>query len=140
MQASGIAVILLGGMLVAPAYCFALVRGIRPLPALTRFGFWVAVTGLMLFAVELAFVGMWGNLGTRAHLGPLFFRVHAGRTVCAAPACGCVPLLGKRSLARAWPGVAVLVWIAGAAALFYFYRVAETLYGIGGIGGPYLWP
>jgi hypothetical protein len=140
MEAFGIAVTLLAGLVAAPTFCFVLVRLVRRFPPVAALGFWAAVGALVLFGAELILVTVWGILGTRRHLGPAFFPVHALLTVGLAPACACALLLGRRSLARWWPVVAVLCWVVGAGCLFYQYDVAETLYGVGGVGGPYQWP
>jgi len=140
MESLGIAVALLGGIVAAPIFCLVLVKFVRLFQPVATLGFWVAVTAVAFFALELIFVSIWGVLGTRRHLGPVFFPIHAVLTLGLAPACACALLLGRRSLARWWPLVAALCWFAGAAAIFYQYDVAETLYGIDGIGGPNQWP
>jgi hypothetical protein len=140
MESFGIALALLGGLVAAPVFCFALVKLVRPFRWIAALGFWVGVATVALFGTELALVSVWGILGTRRHLGAAFFPVHALLTLGLAPACACALLLGTRSLARWWPLVAAFCWFAGAAAIFYQYDVAETLYGIDGIGGPYQWP
>jgi hypothetical protein len=140
MEAFGIALWLLGGLLAAPTFCFALVKLLRPIPVVSVIAFRVAAMCVALFGLELIFVCLWGVLGAREHLGPLFFPVHALLTLGVAPACACALLLGRFSLARWWPLAAVLCWFVGAGAIFYQYDVAETLYGIDGIGGPYHWP
>jgi hypothetical protein len=140
METLGIALALLGGIVAAPTFCFVLVKLVRRFPPIAILGFWVAAASVALFSVELILVSVWGVLGTRQHLGPAFFPVHALLTLGLAPACACALLLGKRSLARWWPVVAALCWLVGAASIFYQYDVAETLYGIDGIEGPYQWP
>jgi hypothetical protein len=135
MESLGIALALLGGIVAAPVFCFVLVKLIRPFGPAASFSFWAAAVALALFAIELLFVSLWGVLGTRERIGPTFFPIHALLTLGLAPACACALLLGRRSLA-----VAVFCWFVGAAAIFYQYDVAETLYGIDGVGGPYQWP
>jgi hypothetical protein len=137
MEAFGIAVMLLGGLVAAPTFCLVLVRLVRRFPPAATLGFWAGMVGVVLFGAEVILVSVWGILVTRRHLGPGFFPVHALLTAGLAPACACALLLGRRSLARWWPAVAVLSWVVGAGCLFYQYDVAETLYGIGGVGGPY---
>jgi hypothetical protein len=114
-----------------------LVKLVRPRKAIASWLFTSAVTMVLLFTVELLMVSISGVLGTRALIGPAFFPLHALLTLGLAPACACALLLGKRSIARWWPVAAALCWFIGAAAIFYQYDVAETLYGIDGIGGPY---
>ncbi len=137
METLGIALYLMGGVVAAPVFCYALVRLVRPQKAIASWLFTFAVTMVLLFAVELLLVSIRGVVGTRALIGPAFFPLHALLTLGLAPACAGALLLGRRSIARWWPVAATLCWFIGAAAIFYQYDVAETLYGIDGIGGPY---
>jgi hypothetical protein len=137
METLGIALYLIGGVVAAPVFCYVLVKLVRPHKAIASWLFTSAVTMVLLFAVELIMVSIRGVLGTRALIGPAFFPLHALLTLGLAPACACALLLGRRSIARWWPVAAALCWFIGAAAIFYQYDVAETLYGIDGIGGPY---
>lgn len=137
METLGIALYLIGGVVAAPVFCYVLVKLVHPRKAIASWLFTSAVTMILLFTVELLMVSIRGVLGTRALIGPAFFPLHALLTLGLAPACACALLLGKRCIARWWPVAAVLCWFIGAAAIFYQYDVAETLYGIDGIGGPY---
>ena len=69
MEAFGIALWLLGGLLAAPTFCFALVKLVRPIRAISLIAFWVAAMGVALFGLELILVRLWGVLGAREHLG-----------------------------------------------------------------------
>jgi hypothetical protein len=140
MEAFGIAVVLLVGLVGAPVYCFVLAKFVQPFPALAFFAFWMAAPLVALFVVEILLVITFGILGTRALIGPGFFLTHAVLSLAIGPALACVALLGHRGIARWWPLVAVVCWFVGAAAIFYRYNVAEALYGVDGFGGPYQWP
>jgi hypothetical protein len=140
VESFGIAIALLGGLVAAPIFCFAVVRLIRPFPALAVPCFWASLVFLGLFALELCLVSTRGVVGAREFVGPSFFLAHALLTLSLAPALACALLLGRRSFARYWFLAAVVCWFAGAGAIFYQYAVAETLYGVDGIGGPYLAP
>ena len=140
MEAFGIAVALLIGLVGAPVFCLGLVKVIRPFPAFASFGFWMAVPLVVLYAVEILLVVAFGVLGTRALIGPGFFLIHAVLSLTIGPALACVALLGRHGIPRWWPLVAIVCWVAGAAGIFYRYNVADTLYGIDGFGGPYQWP
>jgi hypothetical protein len=140
MEAFGIALALLIGLVGAPVFCFILAKLIRPFAALAAFGFWMAAPLVVLFAVEISLVLAFGVLGTRALVGPGFFLTHAVLSLAIGPALACVALLGPRGIPRWWRLVAVVCWLAGAGGIFYQYDVAETLYGIDGIAGPYQWP
>ncbi len=137
METLGIALYLMGGVIAAPVFCYALVKFVRPQKAIASWLFTSAVTVVLLFAVELLVVSVRGVLGARALIGPAFFPLHALLTLGLAPAFAGALLLGRRSIARWWPVAAAFCWFIGAAAIFYQYDVAETLYGIDGIGGPY---
>jgi hypothetical protein len=140
MEALGIAIYLIIGLIAAPVFCLILVRVIRRFPRLAAAGFWTAVPLLALFAIEIALVETNGVVGTRALVGPLYFLVHVLVTFAAAPALACLLLLGRRSVVGGWPMAAFICWWVGAAAIFYQYNVEETLYGVGGFGGPYQSP
>ena len=137
METLGIALYLIGGIVAAPVFCYALVKLVRPQKAVASWLLKCAVGMVLLFAVERLTVSSLGVLGTRALVGPAFFPLHALLTLGLAPACAGALLLGRRSIARWWPVAAAFCWFIGAAAIFYQYDVAETLYGIDGIGGPY---
>jgi hypothetical protein len=140
VEAFGIALVLVGGLFAAPIFCLILIKVIRRVPPLALFGFWAAVPLFGLFSVEVVFALSLGVLSTRALVGSAFFLLHVLLTYAAAPALACLLLLGRRSIAGWWPVAAALCWFVGAGAVFYQYDVAETLYGIDGRGGPYLWP
>jgi hypothetical protein len=140
VEVVGIALALLIGLVGAPVFCFVLAKFIRPFAALASFAFWMAAPLVVLFAVEILLVIAFGILGTRALVGPGFFLTHAVLSLAIGPALACVALLGHRGIPRWWPLVAIVCWFAGAAGIFYQYAVAETLYGIDEIGGPYQWP
>lgn len=137
MEALGMVLGILGGLIAAPIFCFMLVRLIAPHPGIARFAFYLAVASLGLFAVDLLLVGMRGAVGARELVGAGFFPLHALLTLGSAPALACALLLGRPSLARWWPAVAATCWVVGVFSIFYQYGVAEALYGIDGQGGPY---
>ena len=66
MEAFGILLALLIGLVSAPVFCFALAMFVRPFPVLASFGFWMAAPIVVLFAVEVLLVITFGVLGTRA--------------------------------------------------------------------------
>ena len=140
MESLGIALALLGGVVAAPVFCLVVVRFVRPIPPLAALCFWTSLVLLAFFLVEIALVSTRGILGARGLVGPPFFLVHVALTFSSAPALACALLLGQPSLARLWPLIAVVCWFVGAGAIFYQYDVAETLYGVDGIGGPYVAP
>lgn len=137
MEFLGIALYLLTGLFAAPIFCFALIRFLKPTQRLARLACAVAVVLLALLVIELSLVSVHGIVGTRQLVGPAFFLSHVLVTFAAAPALATALLLGCRGFAKWWPAVAALCWVVGAVAVFYQYEVAEALYGIDGVGGPY---
>jgi hypothetical protein len=131
---------LLGGMVAAPVFCFAIAKLVRPIPALAIPCFWASLVLLGLFLLEHLLVSTRGVIAARELVGTPFFLAHAFLTFALAPALACALLLGGRSFARYWFLAAVVCWFVGAGAVFYQYAVAETLYGVDGSGGPYVAP
>lgn len=140
MESLGIALGILGGLVAAPIFCFLLVKRIAPLPRLSCLAFVVAAVSLVIYSVELVFVGVRGAIAARQLVGPVFFPVHALLTLSSAPALACVLLLGRPNIAKWWPAVAAICWLVGVFSISYQYGVAEALYGIDGQGGPYSEP
>jgi hypothetical protein len=140
VEAFGIALVLVGGLVAAPIFCLALAKMVRPFPRVAFLAFWIAVPLVLLYASEVLLVLTRGVLFTRALIGPSYFLIHVLLTFSAAPAFACVLILGRRSLSTWWPLVAAICWLVGAGSVFYQYDVAETLYGIDGQGGPYQQP
>jgi hypothetical protein len=140
VEAFGIALALVGGLVAAPIFCLALAKMVRPFPRVASSAFWLSVPLVLLYALEVLLVLTGGVLFTRALIGPPYFLIHVLLTFSAAPALACVLILGRRSLSNWWPLVAAVCWLVGAGSVFYQYDVAETLYGIDGQGGRYQWP
>lgn len=137
METLGIGLWILGGLVAAPLFCFALVRMIRPHRFLSRTLFILAIIGLCLFVVDLLLILILGAIRSRELVGPAFFPVHAFVTLLSAAFLASTLLLGERNLAGHWLLVAVVSWMLGVFAIFYQYGVAEALYGVDGVGGPY---
>jgi hypothetical protein len=135
VEAFGLAIVLLGGILAAGLFCLVLVKVVRRSAALAAFAFWISALLFALFLIEFLLVRSMGALSARDRLGPLFFLVHGALTTVAAPSAACLLLLGRRrSLSRWWPVAAMLCWLVGAVALFQHATVADALYG--GDGAP----
>ena len=140
MEAFGIAIALVGGLVAAPIFCFVLAKVVRRFPRIAALLVLVSVPLVLLYALELIIVLTRGILSARALIGSPFFLIHVVLTLSSAAALACVLILGRRCLAAWWPLAAVICWFVGAGSIFYQYDVAETLYGIDGQGGPYQWP
>jgi len=126
------------GLVAAPVYCFVVARFVRRHRVLNPFGFWGSVAVLGVFSFEFVVVSSRGAVAVREFVGSGFFGAHSLLVLAAAPALGCVLLLGRPRLP--WPVVAALCWFTGMAVLLYHFDVGETLYGIDGVGGPYAFP
>ncbi|HEY4212846.1 MAG TPA: hypothetical protein VGM84_15295 [Steroidobacteraceae bacterium] len=137
MEVVGIALYALGGLVAAPVFCFLLARYARRFVSLSALLWRGSVGLLMLFILDLASYYFFGCVRARAAVGPIYFPMHALVTLLAAPAAACVLLLGRRSISRWWPAVAVVAWCIGVFAIFHQYNVSEALYGVDGVGGPY---
>jgi hypothetical protein len=137
MEALAIAMFIFVGVVAAPVFCLLLVKLVRPYPPISRAVFYGASASMLLFGIDLVLIAALGAVKVREIVGPAFMPVHALLTLGSAPAFASVSLLGKRSLARWWPAVAILAWVLGVCSIFYQYEVAEALYGIDGEGGPY---
>jgi hypothetical protein len=137
VEAFGILLYAIGGLVAAPVFCFALARYSPRFPVFSKRLRGLCGVLLAIFAVELTSVYFAGAVRMRAAVGPVYFPVHALATLLAAPALACALLAGREALARWWPAVAVVAWCLGVFAIFYQYEVAEALYGVGGYGGPY---
>jgi hypothetical protein len=123
MEAFGIAIALVGGLLAAPIFCFVLAKVVRRFPRVAALLVLVSIPLVLLYALELIIVLTRGILSARALIGSPYFLIHVVLTLSSAPALA-----------------AVICWFVGAGSIFYQYDVAETLYGIDGQGGPYQWP
>jgi hypothetical protein len=137
MEAFGILLYALGGLIAAPIFCFLLARYSPRFPQISARIRDLSFALLAVFVIDLVSVYFTGAVRARAAVGPAYFPVHAAATLLAAPALACILLVGRRSIPRWWPAVAVLAWCFGVFAIFYQYQVAEALYGVGGTGGPY---
>lgn len=137
MEAFGMAIYALCGIVVAPLFCLAVSRYSRLVPTLSDMCWWGSLALLPMFAMEVLWVYMAGAVPVRAAVGPVFFPLHAMVTFLAAPALACLLLAGRRNVARWWPAVALIAWCLGVFAIVHQYDVAEALYGIDGSGGPY---
>jgi hypothetical protein len=126
-----------GGAVAAPLFCFVLARFIRPHLNIARVLFYGSIVGLSLFALDLLSVSMFGAVRIRQVIGPAYFPAHAFATLLSAAFLAGSLLLGRRNLASRWILVAVMSWVFGVFSIFYQYGVAESLYGIDGVGGPF---
>jgi len=140
MEAFGIAIVILGGLLAAPVFCFLLVKLVAPYSRLSRFAFYAAVVALGIFSVELLFVSVRSAVAARQLVGPLFFPIHTLLTLGSAPALACALLLGRKNIARWWLAIAAVCWLVGVFSIFYQYGVGEALYGVDFQGGSYSAP
>jgi hypothetical protein len=137
MEAFGILLYAVGGLLAAPIFCFFLARYSPRFPQISARVRDLSVAVLAVFVIDLVAVYFAGAVRARAAVGPAYFPLHAAATLLAAPALACILLVGRSGIRRWWPAVAVVAWCLGVFAIFYQYQVSEALYGVGGTGGPY---
>lgn len=137
MEGIAIGIWIVGGVMGAPIFCFALSRFIRPYATTARLLFWASIIGLSIFVLDITEVAIFGAVNVRRTIGPAFFPIHSIATLLSAAFLAGSLLLGQRNLARRWVAVAVVSWLLGVFSIFYQYDVAETLYGIDGEGGPF---
>lgn len=137
MESLAIALWIAGGLVTAPIFCFVLATYIRPHRTVARIFFYPAVFGLCLLTLDLLAVGWVGAVRSRELIGPAFFPIHTFVTLVSPAFLAGSLLLGERHFARRWIAVAGLSWMLGVFSIFYQYGVAEALYGIDGLGGPY---
>ncbi len=126
------------GLVAVPVYCVIVAKLVRQHRPLAAFAFWSSVAVVALYLAGLLLVKSRGIIGTYELVGPWFFGLCILLSFSVSPAIGCVCLLGRRQLW--WPVVAVLCWLVGFVAVFYHIHISETLYGIDGVGGPYVQP
>jgi hypothetical protein len=141
MELFGILIAACLGLVAAPLYCLFVERVIAPVNLLSRLLWWISSTIIVLLVTEICLVVILGPVETRRVVGRWFFTIHSGLFITIAPAIGAFLLLiNKRSTRIKWYLVAPICWITGIAAILYQFFVAESLYGIDGIGSPYIWP
>lgn len=137
MEVVGIALWIAGGVVAAPIFCFVLAKFILPRRSLANLLLCGSVLGLALFVIDLLAVSLFGAIEVRRVVGPAYFPIHALATLLSAASLAGTLLLGHRNFARRWFIVAAVCWVVGVFSIFFQYGVAETLYGIDGVGGPY---
>ena len=140
MELFGIAFAAIAGLALAPAYCLMLLLVWRfRLPRIVARRCAYAVLALALLDVIL--VSWLGAIRVREVVGAPYFLVHLFAVVCAAPALA-VALVLNESKPRFLHaiGAAVASYIVGLGAIFFQIAVAEALFGIDGLNGPYKYP
>ncbi len=127
MQAFGIVLCGLLGLVAAPIFCYGVVKFVRPFRRLTRMAWWCSLLGILLLLAELAVVAALGIAGSQRSLGFLFLPLNGLLAAAAAPAVAGLLLTGRRNLVRWWPAVAALAWVVGVVAISWQQDVIETL-------------
>jgi hypothetical protein len=94
---------------------------------------------LGLFAVEIALLVTLGAIQSRALIGPVFFTGHTIVFFLGTPALANIILLRKPAgPAPKWYVVSSLCTVLAFFLVLLQYHVSEQLFGIDGIGGPYI--
>jgi uncharacterized paraquat-inducible protein A len=100
MEAFGIALYALGGLLAAPLFCLLIARYSRRFLTLSAIAWWGSAALLTLFVLDVAWVHLAGAVSVRAAVGAAFFPLHAVATLLAAPAFASLLLAGRWNLSR----------------------------------------
>jgi MFS family permease len=77
MEAFGIALYALGGLLAAPLFCLLIARYSRRFLTLSAIAWWGSAGLLTLFVLDVAWVHLAGAVSVRAAVGAAFFPLHA---------------------------------------------------------------
>ena len=141
MELFGILIATNLGLIVSPVYCLIIEKVIRRVKLLSAALWWISSVITTLFITEIILVLIFGPVELREIVGRWFFCIHSALYLTIAPALGAFLLLmKKKGKFITWYFVAPVCWIIGVAAIVYQYFIAESLYGIDGTGGPYVWP
>jgi hypothetical protein len=81
MEAFGIAIALVGGLVAAPIFCFVLAKVVRRFPRIAALLVLVSVPLVLLYALELIIVLTRGILSARALIGSPYFLIHVVLTL-----------------------------------------------------------
>lgn len=139
MEIFGILASIPAAFVASGLYCLLLDRFVRKLDTISR---WFQVAScfvLAAFVAEIALLLTLGAVRSRGLIGPAFSFGYFAVFLLGTPSLANLLVLRKR-FAGAY-GVAVLLCTAFAFFLVLLqYSVTEALYGIDGVGGPYVWP
>jgi len=141
MELFGILIAAVLGLVVSPLYCIFVEKVILRINVLSRLLWWISSVITVLFITEICLVLIFGPVELRHIIGCWFFTIHSFLFLAIAPAIGALLLLTKkvRKFIK-WCFAAPICWITGITAILYEFFIAESLYGVDGIGGPYIWP
>lgn len=141
MELFGILIAAVLGLVVSPLYCIFVERVILRINVLSRLLWWISSVIIVLFITEICLVLIFGPVELRRIVGCWFFTIHSVLFLAIAPAIGAFLLLTRKvNKFIKWYVAAPICWITGIAAILYQFFIAESLYGVDGIGGPYIWP
>ena len=140
MELLGIAIAAGAGLVLAPAFCFGLLLVWR-LPRARKVMRYCSYALLALAAGELVFVGLLGAVRVRQLVGPAFFLAHLVLAATAAPALAIAIVLRESQPGALRATAASFVsYCVGFSAILFHIAVAESLFGIDGVGGRYQFP
>lgn len=139
MEIFGILFSIPAAFIASGLYCLFLDRFVRNVDWASRWFRVGAYCVLAAFVTESALLLTLGAVRSRGLIGPTFSVVHFAVFLLGTPALANLLVL-RRRFAGAF-GVAILLCTVFAFSLVLLqYGVDETLYGIDGVGGPYVWP
>jgi len=141
MELFGILLAAMLGLVASPLYCIFVEKVIARTNLLSRLLYWISIVIIVLLITEICLVVIVGPVEARRIVGRWFFAIHSVLFITIAPAFGAFLLLiNKKRKLITWYFVAPICWITGVAAILYQFFISESLYGIDGTGGPYIWP
>lgn len=107
-------------------------------PRLSRVFLLFSYLVLALVVAEAIFLAAFGAVGTRAMLGPIYWRVHGILYLTGVPAlANCFMLIRSRWASKDWVVICIVCTLFATYLVFLEYGVYEALFGIDGMGGPY---
>jgi hypothetical protein len=139
MEMFGILASLPAAFIASGLYCLFLDRFVRKFDWVSKWFRIASYFVLAAFAVEVALLLTLGAVRSRGLLGPAFSIAHLYVFLLGTPALANLLVLRKRFQAQF--GISILLCTVLAFCLVLMqYGVSESLYGIDGEGGPYVWP
>jgi hypothetical protein len=124
---------------VATAIYVRLVRRVLAHRATSRIALWISVAVIAGLLLEWGALATLGAVRTRGAIGPGFYPIHMVLFVLAVPALANILIIKAKAgrTVGSWFAVALLCSMFALPVVLTQYGVAEALYGVDGVGGPY---
>jgi hypothetical protein len=138
MEILGILLSVPAALIASAIYSFVLSRAQTRWPRFTRFLFRASVVVLVGLAVEVILLAVFGAVRSRELFGPGFVVAHVALFLLGVPSLATLLVItGRGRWLGRWYVVAPLCTVFAFGLVLLQYFVAESLYGIDGIGGPF---